>query len=106
MRNALFFFALGTAAIVHFTHQLFPNFMNAGPAYNLVEGLNSTRYGPPIGPAVWLPESTGGNAVRAASVCVDSVPEAAETLSASLRETAPRCGVSGPPTKGFSFRGI
>ena len=103
MRNALFVFALGMAAIVHFTHQLFPNFTAAGPAHGLVEGLRSTRYAPPAGPAVWLPESesTRGNAVRASSVCVvDSVDEPAQTLSASLQGPAPSCGVSRPPTKG------
>ena len=107
MRNAIFVFALGLAAIVHFTHQLFPNFMNAGPAYDLVEGLNSTRYAPPTRPAVWLPEpTTRRNVVREASVCVDSVPEATETLGASVQEPAPSCGVSGLPTRGFSLRGI
>ena len=104
MRNALFVLALGMAAIVHFTHQLFPNFMDAGPAYGLVEGLHSTHYAPPTSPAVWLPESTCGDGIRASSV--DSVPEAAETPGASLQESAPRCGASGPPTKGFPFRGL
>ncbi len=100
MRNALFVFALSMAAIVHFTHQLFPNFTAAGPAHSLVQGFNSTRYAPPTSPAVWLPESTPENSVRQESVCVESASETLETLTASLRGPAPSCGFSRPPTKG------
>jgi hypothetical protein len=74
MRNVLFVLALGLAAGVQFTHQLFPTFTVGGPVHDLTDGLDSEGYAPPSRPATWLPESSTGEPLPAHSACVEGVP--------------------------------
>ena len=106
MRNLLFVLALGIAAIVHFTHQLFPNLMALAPAHAPVERLDSTPpYAPRTGPATWLPEPTQGEDLHRPSACVDSAPMAAERLTASSQRLSPGC-VGGPAIRQAVHRGL
>jgi len=106
MRNVLFVLALGIAAVVQFTHQLFPTFTAAGPAYDLIDGLDSTGYAPPSRPATWLPESSTGERLSVHSACVEAVPASMTTRAVPHQELAPRCGAWGSTTHGDPFLGL
>jgi hypothetical protein len=107
MRNAILFLALGMAAIVHFSHQLFPRFTAAAPAYGVFDELDPTGYTPSTNPALWFPESRLENGFQGTSKHIDGVFRTAEAVSGvSLEKPAPRCGVVEPPTHGVRFRGL
>jgi hypothetical protein len=103
MRNVLFVLALGIAAVVQFTHQLFPTFTAAGPAYDLIDGLDSKGYAPPSRPETWLPEASAGERLPVHSACVDAVRASRATRGALRQELAPRCGSGGSSANGYSF---
>jgi hypothetical protein len=106
MRNVLFVLALSIAAVVQFTHQLFPRFTAAGPAYDWIDDLDSEGYASPSRPATWLPESSTGERLSVHSACVDVVPVSTTTRVAPRQELAPRCGDWDSTNHGDPFLGL
>jgi len=91
MRNLILVLALGMAAGVQVTRELFPRFNSVAPAYDLIHRMESEI--PSSKPATWLPPSSGADvssdpAHLDNSECVEALP-----VAVTRPELAPRCWV-------------
>jgi len=103
MRNLILVLALGTAAGVQVTRELFPRFNTVEPVYDLIHRIESRSHVPSSTPASWLPQSTedGDSADPANPACLVVLPAAT-----ARPELAPQCGVDEPVASDNAFLGL